>query len=239
MEPHRQRQTSITRLPHADRGPRDARDEALREIVRMAPAEQPGDQEHDDLEAAEAHGIHLGLWDAARIARRGLAEGRIARDAVGAESYTDLTGREREHLLALNRVLAEVERRFHPAAVEVTRRLQARKRDRTDSLSDFEVFLTIDLYPADGDPSWSEDPENLIGSAVERLTDVKTLPEFGFGALSTDHAVPGLFPGERHCWLFRSACCHSGLGWGDLLRVGLVWADFATVEQVVLPVAHL
>ena len=191
------------------------------------------------MEAAESHGLRVGLWEAASIARRGLAGGQGDGDVHCAESYADLTGRERERLLALNRVLAEVERRIHPAAVETTRRLQARKRDRTDCLSDFEVFLTIDLYPADGDPSWSEDTDNLIGSVVERLTDVKALPEFGFGALSTDHAVPGLFPGERHCWLFRSACCHSGLGWGDLLRVGLVWADFATVEQVVLPVAHL
>ncbi|MEI7610289.1 MAG: hypothetical protein WCJ64_23160 [Rhodospirillaceae bacterium] len=204
----------------------------------MAPAEQPGDQEHDDMEAAEAHGLRVGLWEAACIARRGLAEGQGAGDAAGAESYADLTGSERENLRALNRVLAEVERRFHPAAVETTRRLQARKRDRTDCLSDFEVFLTIDLYPADGDPSWSEDSDNQIGSVVERLTDVKALPEFGFGALGTNHAVPGLFPGERHCWLFHSACCHSGLGWGDLLRVGLVWADFSTIEQTVMPVAR-
>ncbi|MEI7611043.1 MAG: hypothetical protein WCJ64_26975, partial [Rhodospirillaceae bacterium] len=97
-------------------------------------------------------------------------------------------------------------------------------------------FVTIDLYPTDGDPSWSEDQDNLIGSLVQRLTNVKDAPESGFGALGTNHAEPGHFPGEHHCGLFHSAYDHSGLGWRDLLRVGLVWVDFTTIEQTVMPV---
>ena len=97
--------------------------------------------------------------------------------------------------------------------------------------------MIVDLFPPDGDPSWDEDADSCIGTVVGGFTTVRESPEFGFGALVTNHAEPGSFPGEHHCWLYHSAYDHSGLGWRDLLRVGSVWVDLVTTEQTVFPVA--
>ncbi|MEI7606400.1 MAG: hypothetical protein WCJ64_03345 [Rhodospirillaceae bacterium] len=69
---------------------------ALEEIARLGPSEEPGDHEHDTLEEAESHGLKVGLWQAADIARRALAASSEARPiaetsvrVAGSESSAD------------------------------------------------------------------------------------------------------------------------------------------------------
>ncbi|MEI7610883.1 MAG: hypothetical protein WCJ64_26160 [Rhodospirillaceae bacterium] len=211
---------------------------ALREIARLGPTSEPGDQEHDGLEEAEAHGLRLGQWEAAVIARRALAE--YLNDHLNdcdQVAYADLTDAERGQLQALNRALAEVEVHLHRTAAELRRQLEAMKADPDSGLDDYEIELEVGLHPPDGDPSWDDDDvDNRIGELTERLTAVKDSPTFGFGAVQINHAEPGWFPGEHHSWLYHCAYDHSGLGWRELLRVGLLWADLVVTRQSVFRV---
>ncbi|MEI7609993.1 MAG: hypothetical protein WCJ64_21635 [Rhodospirillaceae bacterium] len=207
---------------------------ALREIARLGPTSEPGDQEHDGLEEAEAHGLRLGHWEAAVIARRALAEYQNDHlNDCDQVAYSDLTDAERGRLQALNRALAEVEVHLHRTAAELRRQLEAMKADPDSGLDDYEIELVVGLHPPDGDPTWDDDVDNRIGELTERLTAVKDSPGFGFGAARTNHAEPGWFPGENHSWLY-----HSGLGWRDLLRVGLLWVDLIVTRQSVFRVAR-
>ena len=235
MQPQRHRPACIT-PPHPYRDTSSDWEEALGKIAILGPPRQPADREFSNPEEAEAHGLQLGLWEAASIARRALADDREELPDSSIATYASLTESERDHLRALNSILERVERRFHPAAVEISRRLRDRVKDSEDPLSDYEVYLTIDFYLAEDDPAWCDEEDNLIGSVVERLTDAEDEPEFGFGAFGTNHAEPGRFPGEHHCWLYHEASDHVGLGWRDLLRVGLVWSDFIINEQTAIPV---
>ena len=87
MPTHSKLRRRIAAPPLDDHHLSEVRGEALREIARLSPSEQPGDQEHDDLEAAEAHGLRLGLWEAASIARRALAAGQDEQPAEYEPSY--------------------------------------------------------------------------------------------------------------------------------------------------------
>lgn len=164
-------------------------------------------------------------------------EGETDMDAADM-SYYDLTKREREHLKAINQALTEIERRLHPAAVRLRHKLQARKEDHTDFLHDYELAITVEMYSADCSTALDEEESNNpITSLVKHLTNVNDAPKFGFGAHDTNHAEPGCFPGERHCWLYHAAYDHSGLSWRDLLRVGQVWGDLVITEQTRVLVA--
>ena len=217
----------------------DDRMRALRAIARLGPSEDPGDREHDSLEDAEAHGVELGLFQAADIARRALAS-RPACWGVGNRRVNpgELSDAEIQHLAELNRVLGDVERRFHTAALDLDRELGRRVLDPDDWLSDYEVELSVDLYPESGDPSWDEDDDNLIGRTTERLTNVCPAPEFGFGAFGTDHTEPGRsLGGIRQYDLFHHLIDHSDLDGADFARVGMVWCDLVVTYQWILPVA--
>ncbi|MEI7610881.1 MAG: hypothetical protein WCJ64_26150, partial [Rhodospirillaceae bacterium] len=96
MHPPPPRHGCVT-APYAVRDPSYAWEEALGQIARLAPAGQPEDQEHESLEEAEAHGLRLGLWEAASIARQALTEDRGDRADASAASYAALTENERDH----------------------------------------------------------------------------------------------------------------------------------------------
>ncbi|MEI7606229.1 MAG: hypothetical protein WCJ64_02475 [Rhodospirillaceae bacterium] len=205
---------------------------ALREIARVGPSDEPADIEFDSLEEAERHGIDVGLFQAADIARRALEELSVP------PLYSDtpvnpgeLSGADIQHLVHLNRGLRELEGRLHTAAVALARELGARKLDPGDWLDDFEIGLSIELYPPVGDPTWDGDDDNAVGRITRLVTRTRPDPPFGFGS-ALDHTEPGReIEGIRQCWALHQALDHIGLTPGDLARIGLCWGDLAVTLQ--------
>ena len=201
---------------------------ALREIARLGQSDEPADIEFDSLEEAESHGLAVGNYQAADIARRALEE--ISVPPLYSDhpiNPGDLTGADIQHLVHLNRALRELEGRLHPAAVALARDLGARKLDPGDWLDAFEIGLTIELYPPVGDRSWDNDGDNAIGQITRLVTGTKPDPPFGCGS-AADHTEPGReIEGISQCWALHQALDHIGLVAGDLARIGLCWGDLA------------
>ncbi|MEI7606414.1 MAG: hypothetical protein WCJ64_03415 [Rhodospirillaceae bacterium] len=209
---------------------------ALEEIAQLERSTEPSETEPDSHAEIERRGFRRGLRHAAKIARHALTFDReiLGVTEIGSAAYSVLNEDEKAHLHNLNSTITEIEMIYHPIAVALNIQLEKRRLDRTDLLHDFSIQLNIELFPS-GDIDF-QDSDSIWEISQPLNNERDPPPDFGFGAVDTNHAEPGKLQEEPQCYLYHQLRDHTGLKLQDLLRVGLVWVDLVVTYQSVHPV---
>ncbi|MEI7606416.1 MAG: hypothetical protein WCJ64_03425, partial [Rhodospirillaceae bacterium] len=192
---------------------------ALEKIAQLENSVEHDETEPGSLAEIDHLGFRRGLSQAAKIARRSLTFDRevLGRTPDGSLPYSSFSDGEKAHLHNLRSVISEIERHYHSITVELSNLLTKRKHAPDDRLDDFEIELVVELYPP-GDTDIQGYADDRIGMVTEHLTYVDETPDFGFGAVDTNHAEPGKIQEEPQCWTYHQLRDHEVLKLQDLLR---------------------
>lgn len=156
----------------------------------------------------------------------------------------DLSEADIETLLQLNQRLIDLESFLVNRAAKQSELLEPRVADAHDPIYDYEIEAQLDFILREDDPDYDPDDDCILTS---RHFDIKRLDgERGIGD-TEDHREPiRLFlralGQNRHCYLFHDLYDHgygveqTALSLRDCARVGEIWVDIQSTEQVALSV---
>ncbi len=112
-----------------------------------------------------------------------------------------------------------------------------RVEDKHDNLKDYEIDLEIVFYLKDDDKEYVEDEDNILITLNEGIKGISTDKHQEHRWGDTNHNKlqnvnhPYIGRDEHHCWLFYRLYLYNKLSWGDILRIGSIWAEIKVHYQ--------
>lgn len=149
-------------------------------------------------------------------------------------STKELTENQIVFLRNLNNKLVEIEGLLITEVIKLTEIGDSRLVDPNDWIDDYEIECRITFILNENDPDFKEDDDNILieldGECYKHQDRDTSLLDDGDNYNEykrLDHPISK----EHHCYLFHTLDDHTGLGWSNILRIGLIWLDVNIIYQ--------
>ena len=139
----------------------------------------------------------------------------------------DFTAAQRDKLEQLNKTLMQLEQNLKVEATKLTTTYNQKVKDKQEWINDYEAEINIGFWLKETDPAFDEDRDNILVELREPIFEDMKMHGIADGVNHNEfyHWKDHPMKGEFHCWLYHCLYDHTGLGWADMLRVGMIWTD--------------
>jgi hypothetical protein len=147
-----------------------------------------------------------------------------------------MTREQRLILIHLNNRLFEIEKQLRKEALEIINKMDLRVQDEADWINDYEIECSVEFYPKEDDPAYSEDDDDLLAEFSEGLSLLKPPNQSLLAGEENwnDQHIPDIDhpdQDEHHCWFYHQLYDHTKIEWEDILRIGDIWININLILQ--------